>query len=333
MAVPGGVRASRGPFDGYASAPCSESSIVPTMSTGLPTPLIDRGSAVQLLRIAAPEWEVFLALLESARGRLRFRSGLTRAIKNLKIENYPLLYENEQAIGAALLRAVGSADELRAFDDELRGAKPEERGEAVRELGEVIGDLIDAMEFPDDPTPEQESAARSALDSMPPDERTEATRIVQLVLAGALAAFYEQLSLMVHGERMTSLVAQAKAGKDEAFIKAVQIDGRVLTELPYFRERYATARMNDEADFLARVWRRQVAPPYKGRIEHKSLYLMFAFLDSMGVLKSFTQPELLDLYDQLALGGNRRRIEDEKNLGKRLAEYRRFQKRRHVSTP
>lgn len=295
--------------------------------------MIDRRSAVKLLQIAAPEWEGFLTLLESAKGRLRFRSGLMRAIQNLKIENYPLLYENERAIGVALLRVVGSADELKAFDDELRRAKPEERGEAARELGEVLGELVDAMEFPDDPTVDQQAAARSAFDSMPPDERTEAASIVQLVLAGALAAFYEQLSLMVHGERMTSLVAQAKAGKDDAFVKAVQIDGRALTEIPYFRERYAQARMSDETEFLARVWRRQVAPPYKGRIEHKSLYLMFAFLDSVGLLKSFTQPELLDLYDELGLGGKRRRIDDDKNMGKRLAEYRRFQSRRHMSTP
>jgi hypothetical protein len=60
---------------------------------------------------------------------------------------------------------------------------------------------------------------------------------------------------------------------------------------------------------------------------------MFAFLDSVGLLKTFTHRELLDLYDELCLGGKRRRIEDEKNMGKRLAEYRRFQNRRHASTP
>lgn len=309
------------------------SSIVPAVSTKPLHPLIDRRSAVELLRIASPEWEGFLVLLENAKGRLRFRSGLTRAIKNLKIENYPLLYESEQAIGAALLRAVVPADEVRAFDHALRQATPEERGLGILELGEAIAHLFDAMEFPDAPSAEQEAAVRAAFDLIPADQRAESTRLVQLVVAGALATFYEQLSLMVHGERMTSLVAQAKAGKDDAFIKAVQIDGRVLTELPYFRERYASARMSDETEFLDRVWRRQVAPPYKGRIEHKSLYLMFAFLDSVGLLKSFTHRELLDLYDQLSLSGKRRRIEDEKNMGKRLAEYRRFQNRRHVSTP
>jgi hypothetical protein len=286
-----------------------------------------------MLRIAAPEWEVFLALLESAKGRLRFRAGLTRAIKNLNIEAYPLLYETEGAIGIVLLRAFGSADELAEFERELRHATPEERGKAAKELGEELGRFFDAIEFHDNPTVAHEEKAREVLEAMPPDERTGLTSIVQALVATSLAMFYEQLSLMVHGERMTALVAQAKAGNDEAFVKAVQIDGRVLTEIPYFRERYALARMNDETEFLARVWRRQVAPPYKGRIEHKSLYLMFAFLESVGLLRSFTRPELLDLYDELGLGGKRRRVEDETNMGKRLAEFRRFQSRRHVSTP
>lgn len=287
-----------------------------------------------MLRVAVPEWEAFLGYLESAKGRLRFRVGLTRLIKNLRIENYPLLYEREQAMGVAIAKALTSDAELRELEAELRVATPEGRGKAMKELGEAASSLLEAIEIPDDdPTPEQEADAHAAYEALPAEERAEVTRSMQLLLAGVFAVFYEQLALMVHGERMTSLVAQAKAGDDTAFAKAVQIDGRVLTEIPHFRERYARARLADETEFLSRVWRRQVAPPYKGRIEHKALYLMFAFLDSVGLLKSFTHRELLDLYDELGVAGKRRRIEDEKNMGKRLAEYRRFQKRRHVSTP
>lgn len=301
------------------------------MEPPLPSPLIDRQTAVELLRVGVPEWEAFLVLLESAKGRLRFRTGLTRAIKNLRIENYPLLYQKEHAIGVALVRAMVADDELSHLEAEFKAATPAERGKALKEFGELVEPAVDAFDFPDNPTPEQEAAARAALDSMPAKERGELTKSVQLLLAGGLALFYEQLSLMVHGERLTSLVAQAEAGSDAAFVKAVQIDGRVLTEIPYFRERYARARMEDETDFLGRIWRRQVAPPYRGRIEHKSLFLMFAFLDSVGLLKTLAHRELVDLCEELAVGG-RRRVEDEKNMGKRLAEYRRFQKRRPMST-
>lgn len=303
------------------------------MKRPIPTPLIDRASAIELLRTGVPGWEAFLTLLENAKGRLRFRVGLTRAIKNLRIETYPLLYESEHAIGAALAMAFVADADLAELEAEFRKATPAERGKALKDFGEAFEAVADAIEFPDAPTPEQEAAAQAALNALPADERTSAIRALQMLVAGVLALFYEQLALMVHGERLTSLVAQAKAGDDQAFVKAVQIDGRLLTELRYFRERYARARMEDETDFLARVWRRQVAPPYQGRIEHKSLYLMFAFLDSVGLLRSFTHRDLLDLYDELGMRGRRRRVEDETNMGKRLAEYRRFQNRRHTSTP
>lgn len=301
------------------------------MSQPLPTPLIDRASARELLRAAMPDWEWFLEHLEDAKGRFRFRSGVTKAIKNLKVESYPLLYENEAAMGTALALAFFSQEELKELDAEFRTASSEERGEAVREFGEAASALVDATEFPE--TPEQEAAARAKFETFTAEEQQNATRTVQFLLAGGLALFYEQLSLIVHGEKLSSLVAQAKSGNDAAFAKAVQIDGRILTAIPYFRDRHAKARLEDEAEFVSLIWRRQVAPPYRGRIQHKALYLMFAFLDSMGLLKLFTHPELLDLYDELGGGGKRHRIEDVKNMTKRLAEYRRFQQRRHMSTP
>jgi hypothetical protein len=298
-----------------------------------PAPLIDRASARDLLRIAVPEWQEFLHLLEDAKGRLTFRAGLGRAIKGLRIEDYPLLYEAEQSMGVALAKAFMSDEDLAELNAQLAQSSPEGRGAFAQQFGGELMSLLDAIEFPDETSPEEAAAARAAMEAVPADELAAGIRAIQLSLAGGLALFYEQLSILVHGEKLSSLVAQAKAGDDEAFAKAVQIDGRVLTSIPYFRDRHARARLEDDAAFLSKVWRRQVAAPYKGRIEHKALYLMFAFLDSVGLLKSFKHRELLDLYDELGVGSEGRRIEDEKNMGKRLTEYRRFQKRRHVSTP
>ena len=59
-----------------------------------------------------PHWESFLSHLESAKGRLRFRAGFTKLIKNLNLQNYPLLYENEKAIGGVLVKAYMPATEM-----------------------------------------------------------------------------------------------------------------------------------------------------------------------------------------------------------------------------
>lgn len=277
-----------------------------------------------------PEWQWFLDHLERSKGRLQFHAAIAKLIKNLKIENYPLLYEREKSIGVALALACLPVDEIRELESEMAAATPEERGELVRVVGNMLGQSFDAIEFPE--TPEQEATMRLAFEGLTSDEQAEAVRTSQYFLSGGLALFYEQLSLLVHGEKLSSLVRQAKDGSDIAFAKAVQIDVRILTAVPYFRDRIARARLEDETGFVSLIWRRQVAPPYRGRIEHKALYLMFSFLDLTGLLRAFTHAELLDLYDELGGGGKRHRIEDVKNMTKRLAEYRRFQSRQHLST-
>jgi hypothetical protein len=68
--------------------------------------------------------------------------------------------------------------------------------------------------------------------------------------------------MMVHGEKLTSLVAQAKAGNDDAFVKAVQIDKRILNAIPYFSERYARAHDQGHSDFFDRLSYRLKSAPY-----------------------------------------------------------------------
>ncbi len=81
------------------------------------------------------------------------------------------------------------------------------------------------------------------------------------------------------------------------------------------------------------VSRKRAAPPYKGRIIHKSLLMTFAFLEGCGLLSTLTGERLLDFCNDVGVGASGHRIEDVKNLQKRLAEYRRFQKSGRVSTP
>jgi hypothetical protein len=138
---------------------------------------------------------------------------------------------------------------------------------------------------------------------------------------------------MVHGEKLTALVTQAKAGDVTAFAKAVQIDKGILSSVPYFRERFERAGREGDQSFLIEVSRRLGSPPYRGKIRHKSLWMAFDFLYGANLLSHYRHEELLDLLNEAGVGGYKNRIEDVKNLSKRLAEYRRFQARNTVSTP
>jgi hypothetical protein len=247
---------------------------------------------------------------------------VTRAIVNLKIESYPLLYENEAAIGLIVFRAFLSQEALVELNTRLTEQSPEERGQALLELMEEMSDADEVFAFPK--TPAEERRALAQFNAMSKEDQAEAIKIAQHLWMGFLAGFFQNVSVMVHGEKLTSLVAQAKAGNDEAFCKAVQIDKRILTTIPYFKQRFERATLEGDQDFSDGLAYRLQCPPYKGKIRHKSLWMAFAFLDMAGLLDTLRHQEILDLCDEVGVGGYANRIEDVKHLSKRLADFRRF---------
>lgn len=294
-------------------------------------PLVDVGTARNFLRAVVPEWEWLIAHIESKDGRLRFPRQTAEIIRNLKIESYPLLYEDERSIGMVLARGLMEKEELIELDRQLTVASADGRGEIMRDFLQNLEALGDAFTLPK--TPAEEQRANQAFEALSPEERSASIKLWQHLMMGFLASFFQHVSIMVHGEKLTALVAQAKAGNSSAFAKAVQIDKRILTVIPYFRERYAKAGLDSEEAFLQEVGRRISGPPYKGKIRHKSLWLTFATLQNLGLLSSFKHDALLDFCTDVGVDGHKSRIDDVKNLSKRLAEYRRFQERGLVSTP
>jgi hypothetical protein len=59
--------------------------------------MIDESSIKALVASAVPDWEWLISEIKSEDGWIRFPPFLSNAITNLKIENYPLLYDNRSA--------------------------------------------------------------------------------------------------------------------------------------------------------------------------------------------------------------------------------------------
>ncbi len=294
--------------------------------------VVDVTSAARLIQSMAPDWLWLLKYIESEDGYVRFPPVLAQWIKNLNIGNYPGLYEDERAIGVILLKAFLSNEQIRELNAELEACSSDERGQLLLQYISDLGDGLDAIELPK--TPAAQKRAEAQFLAMSSEEQRHATEFMQRLLMAMLVGFYQSLSIMVHGEKLTALVAQAKAGDDKAFAKAVQIDKRILHELPYFRDRFAAANSEGQREFIELVMAHMSRPPYKGKIRHKALYLAFSLLDQLGVLDRMKHSELLDLCTQAGLDAHANRIDDVKNMSKRLAEYRAFQRRGlDLSTP
>lgn len=286
-------------------------------------PLIDLDTTAKLIKQSAPDWEWLLRQIESKDGFFRFPSGVSQFIERLNIGTYPLLYQNERAIGNAFILAFLTPSEAIALDRELAEASLEDRGEFLTELlGGVVDGISEAEDVWREKTPEQ---SRAEFDAMTPEEQAKAVKSLQFMSMAFLAGFYQVLSVMVHRQKLTALVAHAKAGDDAAFVKAVQIDPRILTTEPYFKQRFENLHAIGNEDFKRKLSYRMQCAPYRGRVRHKSLWMGFAFLDMCGHFDTLKDREMLDLFDEAGIGGYDNRIEDVKYLNKRRNEYRQFQ--------
>jgi len=295
------------------------------------TVLLPKHSLLRALRIGIPDAEWLLSQIESQEGWFRFPPYLSNIVTNLKIESYPLLYSSESAIASMLMKGFLDGEQIKSLNKELESAGPEGRGEFVEALIQGLGEAIEQIEIPKTAQQQEEALARFA--AMSPEEQKESIRVSQHFFCSFFAIFYQNLSMMVHGEKLTSLVAQAQAGDDVAFAKAVQIDRRILTAIPYFRERYARAQDDANTSFYDLLSYRLGRAPYRGKIRHKSLWLTFSLLDQVGLLDTLSHVEILEMCDEVGVGGHSNRVQDVNHLSRRIKEYRDFQKRGQLPIP
>lgn len=139
------------------------------------------------------------------------------------------------------------------------------------------------------------ATAEKGFWALPEEERILAFVTVQLLFAFIYAYFYDHIALMVHGQKLTTLVPLALQGDKKAFCKAIQIDRNILTGHPYFRDTYACLQTGEDPNFLDDVTSYIKRPPIRGRIRFPALYMLFAILDGFKRLDDFTASEILDI--------------------------------------
>lgn len=279
---------------------------------------------------AAPEYAAILRDFQREGHWLRLPRQMLNIRENLKIHNYVELYEDERRICTALYLGFLGADGYKEFNSELSQLSRQEQNAWLNELIVDLGEWDLSEWFPPE-TEEGREQTRKAFEQLPENEKQDVIRRGQLFWSHFFASFHNFLSLMVHGEKLTSLVPKAMAGDAEAFCKAIQIDRSILAHHSYFRQRRLDAQENGEVDLLSKIAYREANPTLRGKIRYPGLYVVFAALESVQWLDDFTDEEILDLCDEAGLDRYQNRIEDVNYLTKRRLEYLRMQKMGGVS--
>ncbi|HUX80431.1 MAG TPA: hypothetical protein VMW10_11925 [Alphaproteobacteria bacterium] len=288
---------------------------------------LTREFASSYLKEIIPEYEEMLVFIEQNGGWINMPPKMIEIIDRLKLHNYPELYRSAEMHAKMLLLAFMSVEELNTLGAEFKLMSDNDKVYCMQDLVQFMGDTSDAFleSIPD--TPEKEQATKTALNKLSSEDQAKAVKQAQIAMLAFLASFYSTISIMVHGRKMTDLVQAAEQGDDDAYCLAVQIDKRILSALPYFKERYEKAISSVEIDFLDKLHYRITNPLLRSKIRYKTLWLTFAFLDECGYLDgSLKHREILDICEEAGVGGHLNRIEDVGSLSKRLREYREFQK-------
>ncbi|MGD9787477.1 MAG: hypothetical protein AB7U30_05925 [Sulfuricellaceae bacterium] len=276
----------------------------------------------------APEYVELLRYFQDNGGWIRLPEKLEALVKNLNLSNYVQLYEDERRIQVSLMFGLMGEEGYKKWSAELEAAGLEAQQSFLDDLTAEMA-TEESWEWLEDffpGTPEEEEAQRQLFESLAEDEKQQAIRQAQFFWGFFFAQFYNVLSLMIHGRKLTSLVPRAMAGDDDALCKAIQIDPRLLSLHPYFHERRLKALNEGDGDLLARIGYRLANPGSRGKIRYPGLYMVFSMLEAANWLSDFSHAEILDLCDAAALDRYQNRIEDVNYVTKRLREYRRMQK-------
>lgn len=187
-------------------------------------------------------------------------------------DSYVLAYEEENRILSCLMKSLfpgDTAKELRQFDNEFLVVKEDEKLNFVDlYLNEKLGgDLFHLFENISNMTNEDQQITRKELEASSEDEEKTIFLSMQLFFAYIYAYFYNHIALMVHGQKLTTLVPLALKGDKKAFCRAIQIDRNILTGHPYFRDTYARLQTGEDPNFLNSVTAYIDRPAIKCRID------------------------------------------------------------------
>ncbi len=288
---------------------------------------MEREFLTHFIKALLPQFDWILSEMEKSGGWLNLPTPLVDNLIKFKIRWWEA-YADEKRFHIYQALMFIDIDTLKSIQSE----------EDVKILNEALTneayELITSEEFKETrPYTEEEKKImveelNEMLVSCTDEERKQFWQQVAFFWLGFIVTFFNLLSLMVHGKSLRQLVTSACQGDDEAYVLAVQIDRTVLF-LPYFQQRLIQAQLSYDAKFLDILGYRFKNPIIKGKIRRRTLWLLFALLDSEGQL-DMPLKELLSICEEVGLYGKENGVGDENSLSKRRKEYREYHRTRKI---
>ena len=273
-----------------------------------------------------PEYVSLLRDFQKHGSQIKFTAELAGI--HAQVGHYVTLYEDELHIGVALFLALMGEEGFAKWNREIELASEDEKQKWLNEVATAQESDLEAKldEFRIPETTAEWAEGKAYFASLKDSEKVEAVKRANFFWSFWFGGFFNTVSLMVHGVKLTTLVPQAIAGDTEAFFKSVQIDRMLLIHHSFFRERKRAAQEQGETAFLKKLLTTEIRPPLRSKIRYPALYMLFGILDAYQWLDDMKHEEILNIVDAAGLDRYQNRVEDVNHLTKRLLEYRRWQR-------
>jgi hypothetical protein len=275
---------------------------------------------VKLIKALLPFFEEMIAETRKNHGYFKFESQL---IPFLSKGHETPWATNYQSLGQLKLLAIFSffePSEIPELAKHIKESTLSEKQEMAARLKELALETTEEDKALDSVPVITEQDAKDRWAALGPEERVDETTRATLLLYAVITQFCHYCGLMTFGRSLCDLVADAIAGDDIAFCKAVQLDKTILYSIPYFRERLARAQLSADLVFLQKLSTAITGKQLAGYIKHKELMFVFAILDDEGML-GLPAEELFDLCEELGIYGQRFGIFDVGTFRKRRSYY------------
>jgi len=121
------------------------------------------------------------------------------------------------------------------------------------------------------------------------------------IIKWCLLWMHDLTSLMVHGERIFNLVQKAIAGNRSAMLKVLQIDPSAFQYIPEFQTTHAKAVVSRDKKFLNSMNHHLNNRVGKSKLSHRMIYAVIFMLDTLQMLGSMSNNDILELCDSSGL--------------------------------
>jgi hypothetical protein len=237
---------------------------------------------------------------------------IREAMRRTNIVDWAKHYQDPTNALKTYLLMVMSPDEINKLNQDVLAMSSAEQASF---LDDIIKEVTDGLDEDDDQAPEELDPERAAQ-----------------FWYFAMPTVYNFLAYVAHRKSIYQLVAEAMAGDDDSYLKAIQVDKSTLTHIPYFVERNRRAADEGDINFLRQIATYRQKPILRTQTRLLPLVMLLSYLYQMNMLDQLCEDMewLLGLCEQTGIYGDGQGAADLESFKKTI---RRFKNEQQIAFP